>query len=96
MSASLPSAVPDSGATKRLADPATKAWVTEMIAGGDLEGYRSQVQGATPPAISTRSAAGFTTASIWTLLRAKFTAALDAVLPPSASKSCSPHRRPRR
>jgi 3-oxoadipate enol-lactonase len=24
------------------ADPATKAWVTEMIAGGDLEGYRSQ------------------------------------------------------
>ena len=26
------------------ADPATKAWVIEMIAGGDLEGYRSQAR----------------------------------------------------
>jgi 3-oxoadipate enol-lactonase len=26
------------------ADSATKAWVTEMIAGGDLEGYRSQAR----------------------------------------------------
>jgi pimeloyl-ACP methyl ester carboxylesterase len=26
------------------ADPGTKAWVTEMIAGGDLEGYRAQAR----------------------------------------------------
>ena len=26
------------------ADPATKAWVIKMIAGGDLEGYRSQAR----------------------------------------------------
>jgi pimeloyl-ACP methyl ester carboxylesterase len=29
---------------KRLADPATKAWVIEMIAGSDLEDYRSQAR----------------------------------------------------
>lgn len=56
MSASLPSAVPASGATKRLADPATKAWVTEMIAGGDLEGYRSQARATLTFDVRTASA----------------------------------------